>query len=437
MNLRPMAKGVLGVMFLLTGGWLSQGLTKPMPVLLAQAPLNSTGAMIIAQPGEKFPQLVRRGEQTARSLLGPLFAAGAQEGYIQIGVKSRSSVFPLMDVRVSRTDWSRKPASLLPYSRVFTETASLLELSPAAAKANALERSAKSPSATSATTPSENKTPEGQQAAPETKKTDGSTGATAEPASGQLSSSTPKADSKRVSVTTPIALSFKDLPAKDAKSLGIQITPAPKGGNESLTDKTYQFTPQPRLDYSTEYTVTVSGSKEKPLKEPIKVKFTTEPQYTYKKDIQAMLSSTCTSCHSSTGTQRNRSELDTYAKVLKYVTPGTGGELINPKWLALHASGGGTGGPGFLPKAGLRQRGDKVIGGGGATSANPFGTVAPSSTTGPTGTASTADSLQGSAGSSLSTDASNISRGNRQGALTDEQATILKTWIVQDKAVEE
>jgi Bacterial Ig-like domain len=423
MNLRPMAKGVLGVMFLLTGGWLSQGLTKPMPVLLAQAPLNSTGATIIAQPGEKFPQLVRRGEQTARSLLAPLFAAGAQEGYIQIGVKSRSSTFPLMDVRVSRTDWSRKPTSLLPYSRVFTETASLLELSPLPAK---------SPSAT-ATTASENKNPEGQ-TAPETKKTDGST---AEPSNSQLSSSTPKSDSKRVPVNTPIALSFKELPAKDAKSLGIQITPAPKGGSESLTDKTYQFTPQPRLDYSTEYTVAVSGSKEKPLKEPIKVKFTTEPQYTYKKDIQAMLTGTCTSCHSSTGTQRNRSELDSYAKVLKYVTPGTGGELINPKWLALHASGGGTGGPGVLPKASLRQRGDKVIGGGGATSANPLGTVAPSSTTGSTGTTSTADSLQGNAGASTSTDTSNISRGNRQGALTEEQATILKTWIVQDKAVEE
>jgi Bacterial Ig-like domain len=423
MNLRPMAKGVLGVMFLLTGGWLSQGLTKPMPVLLAQAPLNSTGATIIAQPGEKFPQLVRRGEQMARSLLAPLFAAGAQEGYIQIGVKSRSSTFPLMDVRVSRTDWSRKPTSLLPYSRVFTETASLLELSPPPAKA---------PSATT-TTASENKNPDGQ-TTPDTKKTDSST---AEPSNSQLSSSTPKADSKRVPVNTPIALSFKDLPAKDAKDLGIQIMPAPKGGNESLTDKTYQFTPQPRLDYSTEYTVTASGSKEKLLKEPIKVKFTTEPQYTYKKDIQAMLTGTCTSCHSSTGTQRNRSELDSYAKVLKYVTPGTGGELINPKWLALHASGGGTGGPGVLPKASLRQRGDKVIGGGGATSANPLGTVAPSSTTGSTGTTSTADSLQGNAGSSTSTDTSNISRGNRQGALTDEQAAILKTWIVQDKAVEE
>jgi hypothetical protein len=429
MNLRPMAKGVLGVMFLLTGGWLSQGLTKPLPTILAQAPLNSTGATIIAQPGEKFPQLVRRGEQTARSLLDPLFAAGAQEGYIQIGVKSRSSIFPLMDVRVSRTDWSRKPASLLPYSRVFTETASLLELSPTPAK---------SPSTTSATTPAENKkTPEGQPGAPENKKADGSAESTAEPANSQLSSSTPKADSKRVPVNTPIALSFKELPAKDTKSLGVQITPAPKGGNESLSDKTYQFTPQPRLDYSTEYTITVSGSKEKPLKEPIKVKFTTEPQYTYKKDIQAMLAGTCTSCHSATGTQRDRSELDTYAKVLKYVTPGTGGELINPKWLALHSSGGGTGGPGFLPKAGLRQRGDKVIGGSGATSANPFGTVAPSSTTGSTGTASTADSLQGNAGSSLSTDTSNISRGNRQGALTDEQATILKTWIIQDKGVEE
>ncbi|MGA7954656.1 MAG: Ig-like domain-containing protein [Gloeobacterales cyanobacterium] len=440
MNLRLMAKGVLGIMFLLTGGWLSQGLTKSLPTVLAQAPLNSTGATIIAQPGEKFPQLVRRGEQTARSLLEPLFAAGAQEGYIQIGVKSRSSIFPLMDVRVSRADWSQKPSSLLPYSRVFTETESLIEFSPTP-KADIIKRPAKSPSTTSATTSSENKkTAEGQQATPENKKVDSSTSSTgsiAEPSSNQLSSSAPKADSKRVPVNTPIMLSFKDLLAKDVKSLGVQIMPAPKGGNESLSDKTYQFTPQPRLGYSTEYTVTVSGSKEKPLKEPIKLKFTTEPQYTYKKDIQTMLAGTCTSCHSTTGTQRNRSELDTYAKVLKYVTPGIGGELINPKWLALHASGGGTGGPGFLPKAGLRQRGDKVIGGGGATSANPFGTVAPSSTTSATGTASTADSLQGNAGSSLSTDTSNVSRGNRQGALTDEQVTILKTWIVQDKAVEE
>ncbi len=426
MNLRPMAKGVLGVMFLLTGGWLSQDLTKPMPAALAQAPLNSTGATIIAQPGEKFPQLVRRGEQTARSLLGPLFAAGAQEGYIQIGVKSRSGTLPLMDVRMSQTDWSRKPSSLLPYSRVFTETASLLS-----APVNpVVQTSDKSSTASSESKP----TAEGKQTTAEDKKTDGNMASSS--VSSQLLSSTPKADSKRVPIDTPIALSFKDLSAKDTKTLGVQITPAPKGGSESLKDKTYQFTPQPRLDYSTEYTVTVSGSKENPLKEPIKVKFTTEPQYTYKKDIQAMLSSTCTSCHSATGTQRNRSELDTYAKVLKYVTPGTGGALVNPKWLDLHSSGGGTGGPGVLPKASLRQRGDKVIGGG-APSANPFGTVAPSSTAGPTGTTSTADSLQGNAGTSSSTDTSNISRGNRQGALTNEQATILKTWIVQDKAVEE
>jgi Bacterial Ig-like domain len=427
MNLRPMAKGVLGVMFLLTGGWLSQGLTKPMPAVFAQAPVNSTGATIMAQPGEKFPQLVRRGEQAARALLGPLFAGGAQDGYVQIGVKSRSGTLPLMDVRMSQTDWSRKPSSLLPYSRVFTETASLLR-APVAPVAQAPDKS--SPRASSGSKP----TTEGKQTTAEDKKTDGNTASSA--VSGQLLSSTPKADSKRVPIDTPIALSFKDLPAKDTKNLGVQIAPAPKGGSESLKDKTYQFTPQPRLDYSTEYTVTVSGSKENSLKEPIKVKFTTEPQYTYKKDIQAMLSSTCTSCHSATGTQRTRSELDTYAKVLKYVTPGTGGELVNPKWLDLHSSGGGTGGPGVLPKAGLRQRANKVIGGG-ATSANPFGTVAPSSTTGSTGTASTADSLQGNAGSSSSTDTSNISRGNRQGALTDEQATILKTWIVQDKAVEE
>ncbi len=425
MNLRPMAKGVLGIMFLLTGGELSQGLTKPMPTLaqnvLAQAPLNSTGTTITALPGEKFPQLVRRGEQSARSLLLPLFASGAGEGYIQIGVKSRSSVFPLMDVRISRADWSRQPSSLLPYSRVFTETASLLQDS--------------SQTTIPAQAPTKDKnTTEGKPTSPEAKPT----GTTAEPQSSQLLSSTPKADSKRVPVNTPIALSFKDLAVPDAKSLGVQITPPPKGGSESLTNTTYQFTPQSHLDYSTEYTVTVAGPKEELLKKPIKVKFTTEPQYTYKKDIQAMLANTCTSCHNPNGSQRNRSELDTYAKVLKYVTPGTGGELLNPKWLALHSSGGGTGGPGILPKAGLRQRGDKVIGSGAGTpTADPFGTVAPPTTTGSTGLASSADSLQNNAASSTSTDASNLSRGNRNGALTNEQATILKTWIIQDKAIEE
>ena len=427
MNLRPMAKGVLGVMFLLTGGGLSQGLTKPMPTLaqnlLAQVPLNSTGTTITVLSGEKFPQLVRRGEQSARSLLAPLFAAGAEEGYIQIGVKSRSSVFPLMDVRISRANWSRKPSSLLPYSRVFTETASLLQDSSQATTP------AQAPTA-------DKKTTEDKPASPQAKSEAKPTGTPAEPQSGQLLSSTPKADSKRVPVNTLIALSLKDLAVPDARSLGVQITPPPKGGSESLTNKAYQFTPQSRLEYSTEYTITVAGPKEKPLKEPIKVKFTTEPQYTYKKDIQAMLADTCTSCHNPNGSQRNRSELDTYEKVLKYVTPGTGGELLNPKWLALHSSGGGTGGPGTLPKASLRQRGDKVIGGGTPT-ADPFGTVAAPTTTGSTGLASSADSLQNSAGSSTSTDASNLSRGNRKGALTDEQATTLKTWIVQDKAIEE
>lgn len=91
------------------------------------------------------------------------------------------------------------------------------------------------------------------------------------------------------------------------------------------------------LSYSTDYRVILPATKELDLQSPIELTFRTEPQYTYQRDIKPLLDASCVGCHQRTGRMR-RSSLDSYAAVMRYVTPGSeSSELLKQRWLARHA----------------------------------------------------------------------------------------------------
>jgi len=90
------------------------------------------------------------------------------------------------------------------------------------------------------------------------------------------------------------------------------------------------------LGYSTDYRLILPAAKELDLQSPIELTFRTEPQYTHQRDIKPLLDASCVGCHQRAGRMR-RSSLDSYAAVMRYVTPGSeSGELLKPRWLARH-----------------------------------------------------------------------------------------------------
>jgi hypothetical protein len=123
-------------------------------------------------------------------------------------------------------------------------------------------------------------------------------------------------------------------------------------GNELI------FQPLQLLSYSTDYRILLPAAKELDLQKPIELTFRTEPQYSYQRDIKPLLEASCVGCHQQAGRMR-RSPLDSYAAVMRYVTPGSeNSELLKPRWLARHAviqraagirlNGGGSGCPEFV-----------------------------------------------------------------------------------------
>ncbi|MCF2972609.1 Ig-like domain-containing protein [Synechococcus sp. Nb3U1] len=92
------------------------------------------------------------------------------------------------------------------------------------------------------------------------------------------------------------------------------------------------------LNFSTDYTLTVSPQEGLPLEQAIRLPFRTEPEFTYEKDIKPLLEASCVGCHQPAGRQRTQL-LDSYEATLAYVTPGdANSELLNPRWTGRHAT---------------------------------------------------------------------------------------------------
>ncbi len=92
------------------------------------------------------------------------------------------------------------------------------------------------------------------------------------------------------------------------------------------------------LNFSTDYTLTVSPQEGLPLEQAIRLPFRTEPEFTYERDVKPLLEASCVGCHQPGGRQRTQL-LDSYEATLAYVTPGdANSELLNPRWTGRHAT---------------------------------------------------------------------------------------------------
>ncbi|MGY2975808.1 Ig-like domain-containing protein [Thermostichus sp. MS-CIW-37] len=193
-------------------------------------------------------------------------------------------------------------------------------------------------------------------------------------------------------------------------------------GNELI------FQPLQLLSYSTDYRILLPAAKELDLQKPIELTFRTEPQYSYQRDIKPLLEASCVGCHQQAGRMR-RSPLDSYAAVMRYVTPGSeNSELLKPRWLARHAV--------IQRAAGIRLNGGGVdalsLLSQGREGAEPTPRVPVSDPQG-----ESPGSFIGRSGSpELAYIRRNGTGMDRLGHLSADEIQILRTWIIQDQAAE-
>jgi len=244
-----------------------------------------------------------------------------------------------------------------------------------------------------------------------------------------LVSSSPSNGQRGIRVDESIRLRFdRELPT-GITSLAFGIQPPVEmafdiQGNELI------FQPLQLLSYSTDYRVILSAAKELDLQSPIELTFRTEPQYTYQRDIRPLLDASCVGCHQRAGRMR-RSPLDSYAAVMRYVTPGSeNSELLKPRWLARHAV--------IQRAAGIPLNGE----GEGADAPDFSSEIGTGSVPTPRPPASDPQgefpgSFIGRIGSpELAYIRRNSTGLDRLGHLSPEEIQILRTWIIQDHAAE-
>ncbi|MBC8120285.1 MAG: hypothetical protein H7Y22_00440 [Gemmatimonadaceae bacterium] len=381
------------------------------PPVRSDEPLSAT----VTSSGGSYGDLVRKAEALARQKISNVFKSSqAQIARISINGKNRSLVAPLLDVQISRAEWNKKPASLRMWSTYY-DAASLLSFSPTTQIASA-------PAPDNPTGKADPSKDSPDKPVPK------SSGAL------KLLKSNPAEGEERARIKLPIELSFAaELPIKKGEDLGLKLEPD-LGGQVTINKTSATFVPERPLAYSQKYTLTIEGSKQLKLPAPISVSFKTEPQYTYQRDVRPMLAGTCTSCHSLRGTQR-AAQLDSYEALMQYVVPGQGGQVLS--YTGFHGQVGRTSGatqigigieqpaPTTLPGYNVPAPPNQIPSG--STSIIPR-RRAPLVATEPAPDAS-------EDGSTNETTAS-APAYTRGGALTQSQAEVLRTWIIQDQAIE-
>ncbi|MBC7880745.1 MAG: Ig-like domain-containing protein [Anaerolineae bacterium] len=373
--------------------------------LALSPPAIGQNAISATVTGTSYSDLVRKAEMTARQKIAEVFKnSGADTAQVTINGKNGSAVAPVLDVQISRVAWNKKPATLRPYSNYY-DVAGLLGFN--------------APPVVASAEPSDSKDPKTDPKAPKSTGKDEQTPKT----SGvlKLVKSIPAESDDRVLVNKSIELTFeKDLPAKTGAELGIKLEPELEGA-VTIEKNVVIFTPSKPLDYSKKYTLTIAGSAKLKLPGALTIRFKTEPQYTYDKNVRTFLAGTCTSCHSAKGTART-SPLDTYAGVMQFVSPGSGGQILD--FTGFHgqtrigAFGGfanaGAPAPPGPPSDPNVSRGRRTP------------VITPTEPTNDT----SGDEV---ASGDTTAAARQVTRG---GALSAEQVNILRTWIVQDQAIE-
>ena len=151
-----------------------------------------------------------------------------------------------------------------------------------------------------------------------------------------LTGSSPAHEQTDVSITSPIQLEFSQTLATDFDSLELAIEPPASLAFNSIGNRIV-LEPTTPYQFSTTYTLTIPSQDVLPLPEDTIITFATEPQYTYEYDIKELLDRSCVGCHQLSGRAR-ASLLDSYEATLNYVDPGSArSDLIDSRWTQRHA----------------------------------------------------------------------------------------------------
>jgi hypothetical protein len=377
--------------------------------LALSPPAIGQNAMSATVTGTSYPDLVRKAEATARQKIAEVFKdSTADTAQVTINGKNGAAIAPILDVQISRAAWNKKPASLRPFGNYY-DVSGLLGFTAPPVVASAEPGDSKDPKKD----PKDSKDPKSGDKEDQAPKTSGVL---------KLVKSSPAEGDDRVLINKSIELTFeKDLPAKNGTELGVKLEPELEGA-VTIEKNVVTFSPSKPLDYSKKYTLTIAGSSKLKLPGAITLRFKTEPQYTYEKNVRTFLAGTCTSCHSARGTARN-SPLDTYEGVMQFVSPGSGGQILD--FTGLHgqtrigafggfANGGAPAPPGppSDPNVSRNRRTPVLV------------------PTEPT------NATSGDEVASSDTSAATARQVTRGGALSADQVNILRTWIVQDQAIE-
>ncbi|HIK21963.1 MAG TPA: Ig-like domain-containing protein [Synechococcus sp. M44_DOE_062] len=355
---------------------------------------SRTHYLSLSVQGQSYPQLVEQSRPLVWQALAQQFQAQPQPEQITLEVLGQAGdrQAPLFTVRMPRSVWQQNPspAQFEQHTVFYPDALALLQ-----------PRTPVQQSQAEFTTPFAN----------------GITLVSSNPSNGQ----------RGIPIDQNIHLRFDRQLPTGITGLAFGIQPPVEmafdiQGNELI------FHPLQLLSYSTDYRMLLPAAKELDLQKPIELTFRTEPQYSYQRDIKPLLEASCVGCHQQAGRMR-RSPLDSYAAVMRYVTPGSeNSELLKPRWLARHAviqratgipsNGGGVDALSLLSQGGER--------------AEPTPRVPVSDPQG--------ESLGSFIGRSGSPELAYIRRNgtgiDRLGHLSADEIQILRTWIIQDQAAE-
>lgn len=358
---------------------------------------SQTHCLSLPVQGQSYPQLVEQSRPLVWRALAQQFQAQPQPEEITLEVLGQAGdrQAPLFTVRMPRSVWQQNPSpSQLEQHTTFYPDALALLQPRAPVQQGQVEFTA--PSANGTTLVSSN------------------------PSNGQ----------RGIPIDQSIHLRFdRQLPA-GITGLAFGIQPPVEvafdiRGNELI------FQPLQLLSYSTDYRVLLPAAEELDLQKPIELTFRTEPQYTYQRDIKPLLDASCVGCHQRAGRMR-RSPLDSYAAVMRYVTPGSeNSELLKPRWLARHAV--------------IQRAAGIPLNGGGSPDVDALSFLFQGGEgSGPMPRAPVSDPQRESPGSFIGRSGSpelayirrNGTGMDRLGYLSADEIQILRTWIIQDQAAE-
>lgn len=151
----------------------------------------------------------------------------------------------------------------------------------------------------------------------------------------ELTQSKPTADELGVPIKEVVQFQFNQPLPENIQDLQITTEPNTPVFFDIQGDKVLIQSEEPWA-YSTDYTVTLPPQASLNNPEPIELKFRTEPQYTYNRDIQPLADTSCVGCHGPAGRQRGQL-LNSYDAIMAYVDPGEESSVIlDPKWTGPH-----------------------------------------------------------------------------------------------------